>query len=206
MTNPKYPQSAGDSSLRNDRTQNLQNEIHSRKATPDEIAYRDGYVEGQSSERSQALRDQYAREQYARDQYAREQIRESNGVANGMLIGLSLAVIAGLVASAIYFVNRSESPAPQTPVTAPASPQPQQRNTTIIERTIERTREATPDVQVPDVQVPDVQINVPEPAAPTTRDSQPAPSTGSSDSNTTGEQSSDSSGNATGDTSSSPAN
>lgn len=196
MTNPKYPQSAGDSSLRNDRTQNLQNEIHSRKATPDEVAYRDGYVEGQSSERSQALRDQYAR-----DQYAREQIRESNGVANGMLIGLSLAVIAGLVASAFYFVNRSESPAPQTPVTAPASPQPQQRNTTIIERTIERTREAAPDVQVPDVQ-----INVPEPAAPTTQDSQPAPSTGSSDSNTTGEQSSNSSGNATGDTGSSAAN
>jgi hypothetical protein len=137
--------------------------VYGRKVTPDEVSYRDGYVEGQLDRDSQATREQYAR----------EQISESNGVANGLLIGLVLAAIAGVVGGTLYYYNRTET-APA--VVAPASPQPQQR-TTIIERTIERTREAAPDVQVPNVQ-----INVPQPSpiisnpatAPAPAESQPA--------------------------------
>lgn len=137
-----------------------QDNIHGRKVTPDEVSYRDGYVEGQSTERSQIVSDQYAR----------EEIREGNGVASGLVIGLAFAAIAGLVAGGLYLTTRSETnTAPvAAPVVAPASPQPQ-RNTTIIERTIERA--------APAVQAPDVQINVPQsapaPAAPTS--SAPAP-------------------------------
>lgn len=145
-----------------------QDNVHGRKVTPSEVSYRDGYVEGQSVERSQVVNDQYAR----------EEIRESNGVANGLVLGLVFAALVGLVAGGLYFTTRNETNT--APVAAPASPQPQrnttiierpqpQRNTTIIERTIERTKEAAPPVQAPDVQ-----INVPQPApAPAT--SAPAP-------------------------------
>lgn len=142
--------------------------IHGRKVTPNEVSYRDGYVEGQSVERSQVVRDQYDR----------EEIRESNGVASGLVIGLAFAALAALVAGGLYFTTRSETnPAPvAAPVTAPASPQPQ-RNTTIIERTIERTKEAAPVIQPPDVQ-----INVPQPAPAPAAPAPAAPTTSESSS------------------------
>jgi hypothetical protein len=139
MTNK---QSNPDSSFESDPQAN----VHGRHVTPDEASYRDGYVKGQFDQNSPT----------ARDQYAREQISESNGMANGLVIGLVLAAIAGVVGGTVYYYNRTET-AP-TPVAAPASPQPQQR-TTVIERTIERTKEAAPNVQVPNVQ-----INVPQPS------------------------------------------
>lgn len=136
--------------------------VHGRKVTPSEASYRDGYVEGQAVERSQAVGDQYAR----------EEVHESNGVASGMVIGLAFAAVVGLVGGGLYFATRGEPDTVPVAAPAPASPQPQ-RNTTIIERTIERTKEAAPSVQAPDVK-----INVQQPApavAPAVAPAAPAP-------------------------------
>ncbi|MBD3885431.1 hypothetical protein IFO70_27275 [Phormidium tenue FACHB-886] len=131
------------------------NNIHAREVTPDEVAYRDGYVQGQASE-----------QQY---QYTREQISESNGTANGMLIGLAFAALIGIGAGAFFYITRSNEPVQtQTASPTPATSQPQQpqQRTTIIERTIDRTKEVVPTT-------PDVQISVPAPQP--SQETAPAP-------------------------------
>jgi len=157
MTNKRPVNSSG--------SNDSQDNVHGRKVTPHEVSYRDGYVEGQSVERSQVVSDQYAR----------EETRESNGVASGLVIGLAFAAIAALVAGGLYLTTRNETNT--APVAAPASPQPQ-RNTTIIERTIERTKEAAPVIQPPDVQ-----INVPQPAPAPAAPAPAAPTTSGSSNN-----------------------
>ncbi|MGB3204093.1 MAG: hypothetical protein WBB28_03825 [Crinalium sp.] len=105
--------------------------------------------------------------------------RENNGAASGLLIGLIIAALLGLAGAAFYFMNqRQESPTQILPIPVPnnsqpqSQPQSQDRDTTIIDRTIQKTREVVP-VPVPQQQAPasqqtapkapDININVPSP-------------------------------------------
>ena len=139
-------------------------DINARKVTPDEAEYRDGYVQGQASEQ--------------RYQYERERVSESNGAAGGLLLGTLLAALVGGAIALFYYTSQDREPTivPVTPVPAAPSPtpeaaQPQQpapRQTTIIERTIERTQQAAPPA-------PQVNIEVPAPSAPAAQPPQAAP-------------------------------
>lgn len=98
--------------------------------------------------------------------------RENNNTASGLLLGILLAAILGLAGAAFYFMNqRQESPTKILPIPVPNSSQPQsepqstQKDTTIIDRTINRTKEVIPVPQqqapAPQQQAPDININVP---------------------------------------------
>lgn len=134
------------------------NNVHGRPITTDEKAYRDGYVEGRTLQRDV--------------QYQREKVAESNGIANGMIIGGVLALVVGLGAAAIAYYNRSPAPAPVTSsptskvITPPASPSPTTpaKQTTIIERTVEKVAPAAPP-EVKVIEVPKA-VPVPIPVAP----------------------------------------
>lgn len=93
-------------------------------------------------------------------------VRDNDGSAGGLLLGIILASLVGLGA-ALFFMN--QRPAAEGP-----------SRTTIIEK----TREVAPQPKAPDikinvpspapVQVPDVNVTVPSPAAP---QNEAAPST-----------------------------
>jgi hypothetical protein len=117
-----------------------------RKATSDEIAYRDGYVQGQNSER--------------RLQYSQENERESSGIASGLILGLLFTALLGTgIAIWFYSSGREDSVEPTTASPSPEVTQPQNTETRVIERTVERT-EIVP-VEVPAVNPPEVNIEVP---------------------------------------------
>lgn len=101
--------------------------------------------------------------------------RENNSAAGGLLLGITIAALLGLAGAAFYFMNqRQESPTQILPIPVPNSSQPQsqprtqEKNTTIIDRTIQKTKEVVP---VPQQQAPaskqtapkapDININVP---------------------------------------------
>lgn len=144
-------------------------------------AYEKGYHQGRHSERL-VQEDNYA-------------VRDNNSAASGIVIGLALAVIAGLAGGAMYLYNqRQESPrqtAPSTqiiPVPVPNNSQPQQapssnKETTIIERTIDKTRDIVPvptqPSAAPSPQAPskapsaspsNINITIPAPQQPSTED------------------------------------
>ncbi len=124
--------------------------------------------------------------------------RENNSTAGGLLVGLLIAALLGLAGAAFYFMNqRQESPTQILPIPVPNTSQPQsqprsqEKNTTIIDKTIEKTKEVVPvpQQQAPASQqtapkAPDININVPNPTtqapdtntstAPTTPQSQGA--------------------------------
>lgn len=149
---------------------------------PERTAYRDGYQEGIDSER------RLQRESYA--------VRESNSAASGLTLGLLLALIAGLVGGTVYFLTRTNEPTRQTapatqiiPVPTPDNRQPQssQNKTTIIDRTIEKSKEIVPvpaqPSPAPSASAPDININVPNPTQPSTsNDSSPSPSSNNNNS------------------------
>lgn len=143
---------------------NESNQNVNGRPSPDEINYRDGYVQGQEEQRYQV---------------ERERASESNGAATGLLIG---TLLAALVGGAIAFYYNSQDRQPDVivqPTTAPASPSPSpqaqqtpqpQRTTTIIqERTIER------QVPVPAPQAPAPQVNIQAPAPAPAAPAEPAP-------------------------------
>lgn len=172
------------------------NDVHGRPITTDEKAYRDGYVEGRTLEQQ--------------TRYQREKVAESNGVANGIIIGGVLALIVGLGAAAIAYYNRPQVPVQRSvivkPTTSPSSsPSPAAKQTTIIDRTIEKvTPAAPPEVKV--IEVPRaVPVPVPVPAAPANTapsSSQTAPQSSSSPSNSSSTSPSNSSTPSQADTSS----
>ena len=128
--------------------------VRSRPASPEEIAYRDGYVRGKAAE--EKTQQTYRRMDSIRAEQA-AQARANEGASNGLLAGLLLAIIAACLGAAAYYLTREPQPA--------ATEAPVERETTIIERTIENNREIIqnpPEVNLPDVQVPNVEINVPE--------------------------------------------
>jgi hypothetical protein len=129
--------------------------INGRPATKTERSYRDGYVEGQGK-----IKD---------TQYERERAAESNGLTSGVIIGSVLAFSVGLGFAVWAYANRDtpEQPSSISPVTVPASPSAAPtapaKQTTIIERTIERP--APPQViEVPRA-APAPSSAVPSPAA-----------------------------------------
>jgi hypothetical protein len=122
-------------------------------------------------------------------QYQRERSAEDSGTANGLLIGIFFALLAGLGVAAYYWSK--PAPTPTTIINTPpspaaASPAPQ-KQTTIIDRTVEKTVPASPApppkvIEVPKpILVPGATkvIEVPKPVAvpatPSTTDKSAAP-------------------------------
>jgi hypothetical protein len=134
---------------------NYTNLLHNRSATMP-----NNYNNPQ--ERTEAERRRLAE---AELQYQRERSAEDSGTANGFVIGSILAALVGLGALAAYYWTRP-APTPTTVInTTPApaasvSPAPQ-KQTTIIDRTVEKT--APPKVKVVEVEKP---VAVPVPATP----------------------------------------
>jgi hypothetical protein len=105
-------------------------------------------------------------EQSSRDediQYQRERSAGNNGATNGLLIGGILTAILGLAGFAVYYYSNNQSPSvpttiinnpPSSSPVAPASSVPE-KQTKIIERTIEKV--APPQV---------IQVDKPVPAPP----------------------------------------
>ena len=109
-------------------------------------------------ERTEAERRRIAE---AELQYQRERSAEDSGTANGLVIGSILFVLAGLGSLAAYYWTRP-APTPttiiNTPTPAAAVSPAAQKQTTIIDRTVEKT--APPKVQVVEVEKP-VVVTVP---------------------------------------------
>lgn len=111
--------------------------------------YKDGFVNGQVSER------------YQEDALAS---RDNENAGRGLLIGILLASLAALTAGAVWFANQNNDVAPVTPVVVPVpnraepSPVPETKTETTV---IEKTR----DVLVP---VPQQQTSPVPPQQPST--------------------------------------
>ena len=126
---------------------------------PQNIAYRDGYVQGRVSE--QRIREE---QQIARD---------NENAARGLLVGILFTGLAALTVGAIFLLNQRNQPPViiqrQAPVASP-SPSPQVRD-----RIIERDRL----IPVPQPQPPQVNITVPnsQPVAPPATQTVPDAST-----------------------------
>jgi hypothetical protein len=104
-------------------------------ANPDSVSYENGYVHGRATERS-------FEQQYQQDNAGRTATR-------GLLLGFALTSLVGLVVGTLFYLNqRQESPTPVL-VPVPSNVQQPNRETTIIERTTETTRESTPTRQEP---------------------------------------------------------
>jgi hypothetical protein len=138
--------------MSNPNKDKFQQTINTRKATPDEIAYRNGYTRGRNSDRKVT--------------YTTPIVRDANNTANGVLLGILLASLVGIITATFFILTKQEQPAVvETPLpqqTLPQSaqpnvvqPQPVQRETTVIERTTDRVQEVVPAAP------PDVQITVP---------------------------------------------
>ncbi|HEY9699286.1 MAG TPA: hypothetical protein V6D10_18650 [Trichocoleus sp.] len=77
------------------------NVITARRATPDEIAYRNGYVAG----RRQEQRVQQRVQQQMRFTYAHR------GMTGGILFGILLTLVVGSIATLLAIVSPHEQPA-----------------------------------------------------------------------------------------------
>ena len=122
-------------------------------------SYRDGYIHGQNSEC---------------DLQEETRVREANNnAANGLLTGVALTVLLGLVGGTAFFLTQRPEPTAPTIVPVPASnsntPTQSKQNTTIIERTIEKTKEVAPS---PQPSTPP-QININVPASPSSQPQAP---------------------------------
>jgi hypothetical protein len=138
------------------------NSVNARPVTRDEVAYRDGYVRGKSAEQ---LEQDRRRAADARMYEANARMRADNGVSTGLLMGLVLAAVAAVIGGALYVYNADQGTVTPTPeATTPATPQSSNNDTTIIQRTIERTREVVPAPS--NVQVPPVNVEITNPSEP----------------------------------------
>lgn len=144
--------------------------VTGRPATPQEVAYRDGYVTGRTAE-------SYLQDQQLRLQRQQQRTLANSYTTNGVFLGVSLFLFAVLVGGAVYFAGNNEQPTiqpqPSNTSTTPAAPEAPD-TTTIIDRTIERTRDVVPSA--PPVVQPQVDINMPTPAE-SAQPQAPAPTT-----------------------------
>ena len=129
--------------------------IKSAAPSSQATSYRNGYFQGRVSE--QRLSEENAR------------IRETDGAARGLMIGILLTALTGLVVGATFLITqRNSTPVPaSSPVTVPApasNSQPTQNKTTVIERTTELVPVPQEPVVVPDVNVTVPSSNQPAPA------------------------------------------
>ncbi len=116
-----------------------------REVTPRRTSYRDGYVQGQQSE-------QYRLQQ----QYQNQKTREDQSLSVGLLIGVLLTGSAVFGVGAFFLFNQQQNPTPVAAPTAapevqtsPSPPVNSNKETTIIERTVEKAREVLPAVPSP---------------------------------------------------------
>ena len=145
--------------------------VKGRPASPEEIAYRDGYVRGRATEETAQRRYQRL-ENLQAEQIARSRANES--ASSGILLGLLLAIIAACIGGVAYYIAREPE--------AATTDAPVERETTIIERTIENSREVIqnpPEVNLPTIEAPDIEVNVPE--LPGADSSAPTEAAGDSD-------------------------
>lgn len=123
----------------------------------EEISYQNGYVEG-------------------RDQESRLDATTRNDSGSGVLLGVVLAILAGMVVGTMFYLSSRNQPATQNdrptqilPIPVPntnnSQPQSGNKETTIIERTINNTKQVIPVPQNPQpAAAPKVNINLPSPA------------------------------------------
>ncbi|MBE9160708.1 hypothetical protein IQ265_28370 [Nodosilinea sp. LEGE 06152] len=152
------------------RNRDFEASINARPVTNDEIAYRDGYVRGKST---QQLEQERRRAAEARIYEENARLREDSGVSTGLILGLTLAALAAVIGGLIYvYSEENATPGVTNPTPEAVTPEPANNETTIIERTIERTQEVVPapsSVQPPEVNVElnnPVQAPAPAPAQP----------------------------------------
>jgi hypothetical protein len=127
--------------------------------TPEQRSYEQGYTQGQGIEK---------------ELQRRERAAKNGGAVSGLAIGGILAALVGLGAY-YYYYSAQPAPTPTTiinvpPVPATSTPVAPQKETKIIERTIEKAAPATPPkvVEVPTpILVPGATkvIEVPQPFA-----------------------------------------
>ena len=124
--------------------------VTGREPTPEEVARRDGYVQGRSDEN-------YVQGSVRSQERAVAQTRANDSAASGMVLGLFLALLAAGVGAAIYFLTGDRTSV--EPVVVPQIERETtiERDTTVIER-----ESPAPAVELPDVNVPDVNIQVPD--------------------------------------------
>lgn len=148
----------------------------------EQTAYDRGYRTGRDSERI-----------IQEDNYVH---RENSSVSSGIVMGMALALLATIVGAGAYFFSQQQTPtrqsAPATqiiPVPVPNNnSQPQtstpKKETTIIERTIDKTRDVVP-VPAPSPQSssqdsstsqPNININIPPAQQPTENKTAPTQS------------------------------
>jgi hypothetical protein len=122
----------------------IRTDANGRPLTPEEISYQDGYTQGRDTD------DEI--------QYQRERVAENSGAVSGLVIGGILAALVGL--GTAYYYWGQPAPAPTTIINNPPSPAPAapQKQTTIIDRTVEKTAP-------PQVKVVEVEKRVPVPGA-----------------------------------------
>jgi hypothetical protein len=134
------------------------NPANGRPATPEEVAYRNGYTEAKARERNRPV-------------YSTTRVEREDSAATGVIVGILLAGIVGLIGGIAYWLSQSDTNNPFTspqPATTETNPNVIERDTTIIERnTVDRTQEITPS-QPPNVQitVPSTQNDTAAPAPP----------------------------------------
>lgn len=147
----------------NPSSENLEG-VHGRLASPEEIARRDGYVQGRSDEG-------YVQKNLREHERIVAQARADDSAASGMVFGLAIAFLALGAGVAFYFLGGLGSD--RSEIDPVADPQIQrerviERETTIIERQAPDPPTSLPDVQtdVPAVEVPDATVTNEAPSEP----------------------------------------
>lgn len=136
-----------------------------RQPTPEEVARRDGYVQGRTDEN-------YVQDSARGQERAVAQARANDSAASGIVFGLCIALLAAVAGGAIYFLMGDRTNV--DPVSVPQiEKETIERETTVIEQeapapAVETPAAAPPDVniQAPEVNVPDVNVTNEAPEAP----------------------------------------
>jgi hypothetical protein len=164
---------------------NFEKTVNGRPVTESEVAYRNGYVNGRVNENKVLSERERLYE-------TNQTIRDNDNAARGLLLGFLLTALVGIVGGLTFFFtyannDESEPIEPVAPLVvpngeldvppSPVEPQSQGGNdTTIIERTIERTEVLpAPPPESSTAPVPRVEVNTPSPAPPEVEVNVPAP-------------------------------
>lgn len=163
--------------IKNPENPNLDN-VRGRDATPEEIARRDGYVQGRNDEN-------YVQGNARNQERAAAQAAANDSAASGMIVGMVIALLAAGTAAVVYFATREPEVVPAVTPQEQETPQLQreiirERNTTVIERDNSSPAPAPEvNVEVPETPAPDVNITneapAPEPAAAPEPEAVPEP-------------------------------
>lgn len=134
--------------------------INGRPATNEETSYRNGYVEGRNADNLAQNENRHLREENQR-------LRENSSATSGLFIGIIISALAILGATAFFLLNPDNQPTQTT-----ETEREPEKETTVIERTVEKTQELVPIPQSPPenssetVVEPKLEINVPEVEVP----------------------------------------